>query len=256
MRRATPSFCSPEGASSIAAGCPRVPPGFAVYLPSSCRTAPPCEHARAVVAAHEAPVIQCHNVLRQSCRTGARFVGPPASALGARCATGVPASAPTTPRWRRHQDRWSPSYGSRWNASVETACCGAAFARKFQSKLQVLLQPLSFQVNNLRLAGQRHQTPGGALRGGWQVGGVQAKSFFTCGEPCAGRAQAHERAQVSFPLTGSRRVRKAPSRYGVCIQRISFSRAANLPRVMRKLTSGEQVPLPRCKSSGVILKRP
>ena len=28
---------------------------------------------------------------------------------------------------------------------------------------------------------------------------MQAKSFFTCGEPCAGRAQAHERAQVSFP---------------------------------------------------------
>ena len=28
---------------------------------------------------------------------------------------------------------------------------------------------------------------------------MQAKSFFTCGEPCAGRAQAHERAQVSIP---------------------------------------------------------
>jgi len=39
-------------------------------------------------------------------------------------------------------------------------------ARKFQSKLQVLLQPLSFQVDNLRLAGQRHQTPGGALAAG------------------------------------------------------------------------------------------
>ena len=28
---------------------------------------------------------------------------------------------------------------------------------------------------------------------------MQAKSFFTCGEPCAGRAQAQERVQVSFP---------------------------------------------------------
>ena len=47
----------------------------------------------------------------------------------------------------------------------------------------------------------RHQTPGGALRGGWRVGEAckQIKSFFACGEPCAGRAQAHERAQVSFP---------------------------------------------------------
>ena len=54
----------------------------------------------------------------------------------------------------------------RLEEDMDSTAASVNFARKFQSKLQVLLQPLSFQVDNLRLAGQRHQTPGGALAAG------------------------------------------------------------------------------------------